>query len=74
MPFFFSNFVEVFVCLDVNRKLPDGFFLLIKFDTVLMKYEILFYFYMVFFFGRNLEPIFYFYFYFPIMLKLRIYL
>jgi len=61
---FFSNFVEVFVCLDVNRKLPDGFFLLIKFDTVLMKYEILFYFYMVFFFGRNLEPIFYFYFYF----------
>jgi len=49
MPFFFSNFVEVFVFLDVNRKLPYGFFLLIKFDTVLMKYEILFYFYMVFF-------------------------
>ena len=53
--------------MDVNRKLPNGFFLLIKFDTVLMKYEnneIVFYFSMVFFsfFVKNLEPIFCFFF------------
>lgn len=53
--------------MDVNRKLPNGFFLLINFDTVLMKYEIVFYFYMVFF-CRKFRTHFLFFF-FPIMLK-----